>query len=157
MLSALAPQYWQRWPSRAKIPRRLRGALRRNGTGALHSIDLPNHDPARPYNVGKEGRTGHLVPQELRDRWTLVLEDSRTALPRVVDSVGPVDLFFHDSDHSYAAMTREFETVIPRLQKGGLVVSDDVQKNQAFSEVMKRRDMKSFVFRKGATARSAAG
>jgi hypothetical protein len=32
MLSAAPPQYWHECPSRAKIPRRLSGARRRNGT-----------------------------------------------------------------------------------------------------------------------------
>lgn len=127
-------------------------ALAKNGEGRLYSIDLPNRDPTRPYNVGEES-TGRLVPEQLRPRWELLLGDSHGRLPEVLDDVGAVDLFFHDSEHSLQAMTREFEAVLPRIKDGGLIVSDDVQKNRAFSQMSRRHDMRSYTFRKGGTAR----
>jgi predicted O-methyltransferase YrrM len=132
-------------------------ALARNETGSLYSIDLPNRDPTRPYNVGEEGETGRVVPAELRGRWKLTLADSKIALQELLAELGGADVFFHDSDHSYGAMTREFETVLPWLRPGGLIVSDDVQKNRAFTEVTRRHGLRSFVFRKGGTARKPAG
>jgi predicted O-methyltransferase YrrM len=128
-------------------------ALQKSGTGMLYSIDLPDRDPARPYNVGHVGGTGSAVPESLRSNWRLILADSRHALPELITELGRVDLFFHDSEHNYEAMTREFETVLPHLERGGLIVSDDIQKNRAFSDVVSLRGLKSFVFRKGGTAR----
>lgn len=128
-------------------------ALARNGTGALCSIDLPNRDPTQPYNVGEETATGRVVPDSLRPRWQLSLGDSRVLLPKLLAETGPPGLFFHDSDHSLEAMTREFETVLPRLEPGGLIVSDDVQKNRAFARVTRSHGLRSFTFRKGGTAR----
>lgn len=130
-------------------------ALARNGAGILYSIDLPNRDPARPYNVGEHALTGAAVPISLRARWQLALGDSRILLPKLLEGVGPVGIFFHDSEHSREAMTREFETVLPRLEPGGLIVSDDVQKNAAFSRVTRRHDLTSYTFRKGGTARKS--
>lgn len=127
-------------------------ALARNGAGTLYSIDLPNRDSTRPYNVGQHASTGRVVPDSLRRRWDLALGDSRLLLPELLARVGPVGLFFHDSEHSFEAMTREFETVLPHLEPGGLIVSDDVQKNAAFSRLTRRHRLKSYTFRKGATA-----
>jgi predicted O-methyltransferase YrrM len=128
-------------------------ALQRNGTGRLYSIDLPDRDPALPYNVGQRGGTGSAVPESLRSRWKLILADSSQALPALVAELGRVGLFFHDSEHTYEAMMREFETVFPHLEPGGLIVSDDIQKNAAFSDVTFLHGLKSFIFRKGGTAR----
>lgn len=128
-------------------------ALARNRSGSLYSIDLPNHDPAKPYNVGMEAETGRAVPDALRARWRLSLGDSRLLLPELLGELAPVGLFFHDSEHTLAAMTREFEAVLPRLEPGGLIVSDDVQKNRAFDNVTRRHGLRSYTFRKGGTAR----
>jgi predicted O-methyltransferase YrrM len=132
-------------------------ALHKNGRGRLYSIDLPDHDPTAPYNVGRANGTGRVVPESLKDRWKLILGDSRQTLPALLADVGRVGLFFHDSEHTYDAMTREFETVLPHLDTGGVIVSDDVQKNAAFAEVTARHGLRSFVFRKGGTARRPAG
>src|SRR2546421_5795229 len=88
-------------------------ALAANGTGTLHSIDLPN---VQEFSVLPEGRTsGWIVPDSLRSRWKLQIGDSRELLPRLLASLDRVDLFLHDSDHSYENMSFEFEQVFPRL------------------------------------------
>ena len=45
-----------------------------------------------------------------------------------------MDMFLHDSSHSYRHMLWEFQQFWPRLRDGGLLVSHDVQMNAAFSE-----------------------
>lgn len=129
-------------------------ALHRNGQGTLHSIDLPDHDTNALFNFGGLPKTGHVVPVELRYRWDLILGDSTRELPRLLSDVGSVDVFFHDSDHSYEAMRREFTDVIARLKPGGAIVSDDVQKNPAFHEACIAHDLRAYMFRKGGTART---
>ena len=42
-------------------------------------------------------------------------------------------MFVHDSEHTHQAMTFEFNTVWPFL-RNGLLVSDDVNQNDAFLE-----------------------
>lgn len=56
----------------------LLAALDANGSGELVSIDFPPLDPAQQVEVG------HLVPDELRGRWTLEIGPSRQLLPQVV-------------------------------------------------------------------------
>lgn len=107
----------------------LLAALAQNGRGTLHSIDLP------PLDQGAEEHAGVLVPGRLRDRWVLHRGMSRHVLPRVLDDLGSVDLFLHDSLHTYANMRFEFAEVWPRLAAGGVVIADDVQGNAAFAEL----------------------
>lgn len=78
---------------------------------------------------------GALIPEELRSSERFVpmrdrIEDllKRGQLPR------PIDMFLHDSSHSYRHMLWEFRQFWPRLRDGGLLVSHDVQMNAAFPE-----------------------
>lgn len=105
-------------------------ALRVNRHGTLHSIDLPL--------PGKNpGMIGVLIPNELRSRWHLHLGSSRRALPHIVRG-HIVDIFVHDSLHTYRNMRREFDVAWPRIRPGGVLVSDDVDGNPAFDELRLR-------------------
>jgi len=104
-------------------------ALRVNGMGRLHSIDLPP--------LGKQGDefVGFLVPPDLRAAWSLYRGTSRRLLPEILAKVENPDLFIHDSLHTAPNMRREFETVWPALRPGGVLVADDVHRNSAFLEM----------------------
>lgn len=93
-------------------------ALDRNGHGMLASIDLPSTD--QPAASGP----GWLVPAELRKRWKLRLGDARVVLPGVIDAMAPVDLFFHDSDHSPEHQEFEFRTAKAHASPSGVLISD---------------------------------
>jgi len=128
-------------------------ALHKNNGGKLYSIDLPNNDTNKNYNF-KENRikTGWVVPDILRSRWSLQLGPSRELLPELLAKLGKVDIFFHDSEHSYANMMFEFTEVWPFLSHDGILASDDVQKNNAFADFFNKDDMKAILFRKGGSA-----
>lgn len=100
-------------------------ALALNGAGQLWSIDLPP--------LGANG-SGHLVPEDLKSRWHLIKGRTREKLPKLARQLGSVDLFVHDSLHTYRNMRFEFETVWPYLGPGGIVVSDDIAMNRAFED-----------------------
>jgi predicted O-methyltransferase YrrM len=107
-------------------------ALAANGMGMLHSIDLPN---VQHGSVLPEGRTsGWIVPDSLRGRWKLRLGDARELLPDLLGVLGQVDLFLHDSDHSYENMVFEFEQALPRLVPGGVLMSDDTHLHPAWDD-----------------------
>lgn len=107
-------------------------ALDRNGIGTLHSIDLPN---VQEGSVLPEGRTsGWIVPESLRDRWKLQLGDTWALLPELLKSLDRLDLLLHDSDHSYEAMLFEFEQAYPKLEPGGLLLSDDTHLHAAWDD-----------------------
>jgi hypothetical protein len=115
-------------------------ALDRNGIGQLHSIDLPN---VQEGSVLPEGRApGWIVPDSLRGRWKLQLGDSRELLPRLVESLDRVDIFLHDSDHSYEAMLFEFEQAYPKLTPGGLLLSDDTHLHTAWDDFCAKHELR---------------
>lgn len=103
-------------------------ALAANGDGVLHSIDLP------PLGRDADRFVGILIPEELRQRWRLHRGQSRRLLPALLVELGQVDLFVHDSLHTYANMRRELSTVAPYLRRPGVVIADDIEGNRAFQE-----------------------
>jgi predicted O-methyltransferase YrrM len=102
-------------------------ALEENAAGELHSIDLP------PLQVDPGAFVGEAVPDGLRRRWTLHVGPARTLLGPLARRLEPIDVFLHDSDHSYAAQHEEYRRVWPHLARGGCLISDDVA-NPAFVE-----------------------
>lgn len=118
-------------------------ALQDNANGQLYSIDLP--DFGRYYRDSTD--TGFLVRPDLRSRWHLSLGDSKVELPSLLGSLGSIDLFHHDSLHTYDQMTFEFEQAWGYIRDGGLLISDDVDRNPAFSDFCKRRDLMPIIIR----------
>lgn len=131
-------------------------ALNDNKKGKLYSIDFPQHfkgnapemfitDTGRPEFKGfvPEGEMpGWLVPQELRSRWELILGKSSEKLPELLGKLGSVDIFYHDSDHSYQNMTFEFEAVWPQIPHDGFLLSDDVKRNDAFKDFVHKNEIR---------------
>jgi hypothetical protein len=96
--------------------------------GELHSIDW------MPGGARRRLPVGELVPDSLRDRWTLEHGPSRRLLPRIVRRVGPVGLFVHDSLHTYRNLRRELDAVLPHMARPAAILADDVHMNAAFSD-----------------------
>jgi predicted O-methyltransferase YrrM len=94
-------------------------------TAKLYSIEL-----------SPECDHGALIPDELRstsDGFVPMRGKAEDFLKRnEIPSV--IDMFLHDSSHSYRHMLWEFRQFWPRLRDGGLLVSHDVQMNAAFPE-----------------------
>ena len=100
-----------------------------NGRGLLYSFDFDSGvylPPGKP--------TGWMVPDYLRPRWSLMLEDSRESCPRLMKSLAQVDMFIHDSDHTYEQMKFELELGYTWVRPAGLVLCDDANFNVAFAE-----------------------
>lgn len=126
-------------------------ALVENGVGELWSVDLPefageDYEPGTFWD-GKGGAVvpageepGWMVPADLRSRWHLVLGRSQDALPPLLDRLGPIDFFMHDSEHSEACMRFEFEAAWAALREGGVLAADDVTANSAFADFAAEHD-----------------
>ena len=116
-------------------------ALEDNNKDTLYSIDFPDYELV--HIRGKE--VGFVVPEGLRKRWVLKIGKSNDLLPNILDEINKVDVFLHDSEHSYANMMFEYATVWPYLTEGGLLLSDDISMNKAlrdFSKGLKRKLIK---------------
>jgi glycosyltransferase involved in cell wall biosynthesis len=101
-------------------------ALAVNRKGTLVSVDLP------PLGKDADRHVGRLIPQELKARWLLHRGPAKRILPKLFPSVGEVDVFVHDSLHTYRHMSFEFETAWPYVRPGGALVADNVDLNYAF-------------------------
>lgn len=106
-------------------------ALHDNNKGKLYSIDYPNYTLVEAKNVEV---TGMAVPCYLRYRWTLLMGKSSEQLPALLRNLDDVDMFVHDSEHSYGNMKQEYETVWYKIKRKGLLVSHDINDNKAFRE-----------------------
>lgn len=100
-------------------------ALEHNKKGFLLSLDLPPFRPQFRVEIGAA------VPESLRHRWTLLLGPS-TSLLRAIDT--EIDIFVHDSEHTYRNMLSEYQLGWRKLRKGGLLLSDDIHSNAAFTD-----------------------
>jgi hypothetical protein len=128
-------------------------ALDQNGEGHLHSVDLPR-EVGRAYEPGTfyegEGRAGiptgsepgWLIPPHLKKRWTLVLGRTQDELPPLLERLGTVDSFMHDSEHSFDCMWFEFNEAWPHLREGGVLLSDDVNSTDAFPRFSREQGRK---------------
>lgn len=128
-------------------------ALDRNQHGHLYSVDLP----AREGQFGLAGpgaslspdvSIGYLVPDALKHRWTLVVGDIRDELLPVLKEAQEVDLFYHDSDHSYDHVRWELDTALPYLRPGAVVVADDISWSLAFRDFAKTLDRRLVIHQK---------
>jgi len=106
-------------------------AMEENGVGKLVSIDLPTP------NTELLPEVGYLVPDELRHRWDLQTGPSKTRLPAALSESGGIDIFQHDSRHSYSNQLREYDIAWPFIKEGGMLVSDDVS-NDALYDASRR-------------------
>jgi predicted O-methyltransferase YrrM len=104
-------------------------ALRKNERGALYSIGLSD-----PQYLAAGKPLGWIVPESLKSRWNLLIGDSHDLLPSLLAKLGTIDVFIHDSLHTYDHMRWEYQTAFPYLRPGGLLFSDDAAWNSAFSE-----------------------
>jgi hypothetical protein len=101
-------------------------ALEMNRKGLLYSIDLPK--PQVAVKLGQDDKPGWLIPKPLRRRWKLILGKSEAVLPPLLKKLGRIDIFFHDSLHSFKHQKFEYENSWPCIKTGGLLLSHDINK-----------------------------
>lgn len=92
-------------------------ALKKNGKGKLVSID-------------KDVNVGQLIPDELKVFWEQLVGKTSEVLPTL--NIRDIDIFLHDSLHTYDNMLFEYRWAYPRLKDGGLLLSHDIGTNNSF-------------------------
>jgi hypothetical protein len=113
-------------------------ALRINKKGKLISVDLPGNNintNTRHYLVGDGEnipaglKPGFIVHESLKERWNFIEGDSLEEIPKIEEKV---DLYVHDSDHSFQFITRELELVLEKLENNAIIVADDLDWSNGF-------------------------
>lgn len=137
--------------------------LAENGSGILHSVDYPlraeesleefleyrHLRPRKFYEtipaaydgavVPSDMDPGWIVPEEFDDKWNLILGRSQRKLPELLPQLNGLDLFVHDSEHSHPCMMFEYELAWEWLEDGGVILSDDIDANDAFDVFTRNR------------------
>jgi predicted O-methyltransferase YrrM len=116
-------------------------ALETNGEGHLISIDMPNYERvlslqgkiAEPVAILPESEEpGFLIPRDLKKRWTFHSGKTQDILIDVLRKLEHIDVFFHDSEHTFENMIFEYDLSWPYIKEGGMLLSDNVNQNRAF-------------------------
>jgi predicted O-methyltransferase YrrM len=116
-------------------------------SGRLYSVDLAPEDAPRRFVFARHAAhpealaqararcgSGWAIPEGLRGHWSLRLGDTFGVLPGLLETIGALDVFVHDSDHSAACQSFEYRTAWPYLRSGGVLLSHDVDASGAFRE-----------------------
>jgi hypothetical protein len=96
-------------------------ALLRNGHGRLTTMDI---DP----------EAGHLIG----GRWASVINHRTGSSTDLLAELGDVDMFIHDSLHTYDYETEELAAVEPNLRSDAIVLSDNARESSALSDWAER-------------------
>ena len=120
-------------------------AMAKNDHGRLLSIDLPSYfDKGAANNDGyqatlpKSKEPGWIIPEHLCDRWDLRKGKSVELLRSMEDEIGDIDLFCHDSEHTYSTMWQELCFAWDHLSPRGILVCDNVEANSSFYDFCRR-------------------
>ncbi|MFC1667399.1 class I SAM-dependent methyltransferase [Candidatus Omnitrophota bacterium] len=121
-------------------------ALNDNNNGTLISIDLPASETIkgsthhmRDTSLPQNCQPGWIIPDYLKERHHLVLGNSKELLPKLFKKYPTIDVFFHDSLHTFEHQYFEYNAAWPHLSKGGLLLSDDIFWSPAFYRFCKEK------------------
>jgi predicted O-methyltransferase YrrM len=123
--------------------------LDHNAAGRLFSVDRPPVDQrildqgTRPLPSGKA--PGWIIPDYLHSRHDLRLGKAEVILPALLAELGRTDVFLHDSDHSYSHIMFESALAWSYLTPGGLLLIDNTEQNEAFTDFSRGVEATSFV------------
>ena len=124
-------------------------AINDNGSGKLISIDLPRRDWKKYFgdkNFGPGGQAefeienekpGWIIPDYLRKNWEFYQGSSEEHLPTIIKKYNKVDLFIHDSDHSYNVMSYECDLISNNYKNIDIII-DDHYCNQYYLDYSKK-------------------
>ena len=102
---------------------------------------LVSIDPGLPYGKG-DREVGFIIPSTLRSRLEHVKGTSSEKLESVLESMKKLDIFFHDSDHTYQNVMFELKTVWPKVRRNPLILVDNYDWSDAAADFAKEKGLK---------------
>jgi predicted O-methyltransferase YrrM len=128
-------------------------ALDRNSAGKLISIDYPSYfekgvanKDGYNYTLPPKREPGWIIPQKYAHIWKLHLGRSVDVLPKVFSENGEIDIFLHDSEHTYETMEYEMRIAWENLRSGGLLIVDNINANTSFFDFCREKNSSPMVF-----------
>ena len=109
------------------------GASTRMILQCFEDFDLPNSE-LYSFDVDPKVFSLELVQNS---QFNKRIVDSPASFLSAIRKIGTIDLFYHDSDHSYSNQLLEYGAAWEALSKNGLLVSDDVNWSNAFLDFCK--------------------
>ncbi|SAI86754.1 class I SAM-dependent methyltransferase [Saccharolobus solfataricus] len=103
--------------------------------GTLFSIDT-----RETLEDGK--RVGFLVTEQLKNKWKLYIGKSRDVLPNLLKKLGKVDVFLHDSEHTFENVSFELNIAWDYLRNGGVLLIDNLDFTEAPYYFAKQKGVK---------------
>ena len=130
----------------------LLSALEKNKFGYLSSIDMPSYHGQPPANNDGFNSTlpprkepGWLIDKKYLPKWQLYLGKSIDLLPEVFSKLNEVDMFIHDSEHTYSTMIYELNYAWERLTNKGVLICDNINQNTSFFDLCRRINKIPFI------------
>ena len=77
----------------------------------------------------------------MRGNWELLDGSTLELLPGLLERLGAIDFFVHDSEHSYECMSFEYEAAIKSLRPGGVLMSHDIYATDAVPDFIDRHQL----------------
>jgi signal recognition particle subunit SEC65 len=96
--------------------------------GRLVSVDLPY-----PFLIGRSW-VGAAVPDDMRERWTLLRHSDRRGIPKALHISDGYDLIHYDSDKTREGRRWAYPRLWRALRPGGVLISDDVGDNEIWAQ-----------------------
>lgn len=125
--------------------------LKDNDKGRLISVDLPAKAGSDDISQERTGAvippykdSGWVVPNHLRSRWTLWIGDTFKRTPTILNKLGSIDIFIHDSDHSYEGMMFEFSLAWRHINEDGFLLADNIDMSDAFDHFAEGKELKKY-------------
>jgi hypothetical protein len=104
-------------------------AMKLNKHGNLYSVDSKEYFNAEYFNLPKGTPIGGMIPKHLYNgNWALLDGGSERDLRPLLDRIGIIDIFIHDSLHTEKNMKMEMETAWEHLKPGGVMLCHDIWK-----------------------------
>jgi len=107
--------------------------------GKLISIDVLLRNEHRPEKFGIA------IPSELKKRQQLIIGKSTEELKKLLQEDTKIDIFLHDSLHTYKYMMEEYQIAWTFIKNHGFLVSDDVSDNNAFLDFSEKVGRKPII------------
>tara|TARA_B100000963_G_C22635593_1_gene677428 strand:+ start:3667 stop:4452 length:786 start_codon:yes stop_codon:yes gene_type:complete len=101
-----------------------------------------------PYpGLNNSKYVGLVVPEYLKKNWKLIRESDSIGLPKVLKNETNFDLCHYDSDKYYEGRMWAYPKLWKALKKGGLLVSDDIENNNAFKHFSESLNKQPYIIR----------